>query len=56
MQMKTEDLEEYETLHDVRASVVYCIDLSSTMKYSRMFGDLSRIEASKEGSVEPGDA
>ena len=56
VQMKTEDLEEYETLHDVRASVVYCIDLSSTMKYSRMFGDLSRIEASKEGSVEPGDA
>jgi uncharacterized protein with von Willebrand factor type A (vWA) domain len=48
VQMKTEDLEEYETLHDVRASVVYCIDLSSTMKYSRMFGDLSRIEAAKK--------
>ena len=48
VQVKTEDLEEYETLHDVRASVVYCIDLSSTMKYSRMFGDLSRIEAAKK--------
>ena len=48
LQMKTEDLEEHETLYDVRASVVYCIDLSSTMKYSRMFGDLSRIEAAKK--------
>lgn len=48
VQMKTEDLEEYETLQDVRASVVYCIDLSSTMKYSKMFGDLSRIEAAKK--------
>ena len=48
LQLKLDDLEEYETLHDVRASVVYCIDLSSTMKYSRMFGDLSRIEAAKK--------
>ncbi len=48
LQLKRDDLEEYETLYDVRASVVYCIDLSSTMKYSRMFGDLSRIEAAKK--------
>jgi uncharacterized protein with von Willebrand factor type A (vWA) domain len=48
LQLKTDDMEEHETLYDVRASVVYCIDLSSTMKYSRMFGDLSRIEAAKK--------
>jgi len=41
------DLEEYETLDDVRAAVVYCIDLSSTMRYSSMFGDMSRIETAK---------
>jgi uncharacterized protein with von Willebrand factor type A (vWA) domain len=48
LHLKLDDLEEYETLRDVRTSVVYCIDLSSTMKYSRMFGDLSRIEAAKK--------
>jgi uncharacterized protein with von Willebrand factor type A (vWA) domain len=48
LRLKIDDFEEYETLFDVRASVVYCIDLSSTMKYSRMFGDLSRIEAAKK--------
>ena len=42
-----EDLEEYETIRDVRVAVVYCIDLSSTMRYSSMFGDMSRIEAAK---------
>ena len=42
-----EDLEEYETMRDVRVAVVYCIDLSSTMRYSSMFGDMSRIEAAK---------
>ena len=42
-----DDLEEYETKQDVRMSVVYCIDLSSTMRYSTMFGDMSRIEAAK---------
>ena len=41
------DLEEYEMLDDVRVAVVYCIDLSSTMRYSSMFGDMSRIEAAK---------
>ena len=48
LHLKIDDLEEYETLYDVRASVVYCIDLSSTMKYSRMFGELSRIETAKK--------
>ena len=33
-------------------SVVYCIDLSSTMRYSSMFGDMSRIEAAKKSSME----
>jgi uncharacterized protein with von Willebrand factor type A (vWA) domain len=42
-----EDLEEYETMQDVRVALVYCIDLSSTMRYSSMFGDMSRIEAAK---------
>ena len=42
-----EDFEEYETIQDVRVSLVYCIDLSSTMRYSTMYGDLSRIEAAK---------
>jgi uncharacterized protein with von Willebrand factor type A (vWA) domain len=47
LDVKEDDLEEYETLQDVRAAVVYCIDLSSTMRYSSMFGDMSRIEAAK---------
>lgn len=42
-----EDFEEYETMQDVRVAVVYCIDLSSTMRYSSMYGDMSRIEAAK---------
>lgn len=47
LQMDVEDFEEYETMQDVRVSVVYCIDLSSTMRYSSMYGDMSRIEAAK---------
>ncbi len=42
-----EDFEEYETMQDVRVAVVYCIDLSSTMRYSSMYGNMSRIEAAK---------
>ena len=45
--IELEDLEEYETMQDVRIALVYCIDLSSTMRYSSMFGDMSRIEAAK---------
>ncbi|MGB7679775.1 MAG: VWA domain-containing protein [Nitrososphaeraceae archaeon] len=48
LEVDIEDFEEYETSHDVRVSLVYCIDLSSTMRYSSMFGDLSRIEAAKK--------
>jgi uncharacterized protein with von Willebrand factor type A (vWA) domain len=47
IQIDVEDFEEYETMQDVRVAVVYCIDLSSTMRYSSMFGDMSRIEAAK---------
>ena len=48
LDLKLEDLEEYETMQDVRIALVYCIDLSSTMRYSSMFGDMSRIEAAKK--------
>jgi uncharacterized protein with von Willebrand factor type A (vWA) domain len=47
LDVEEHDLEQYETLQDVRAAVVYCIDLSSTMRYSSMFGGMSRIEAAK---------
>ena len=42
-----DDFEQYETKLDVRTSIAYCIDLSSTMRYSTMYGDMSRIEAAK---------
>jgi uncharacterized protein with von Willebrand factor type A (vWA) domain len=47
LNLSVEDFEEYETMQDVRVAVVYCIDLSSTMRYSSMYGDMSRIEAAK---------
>jgi uncharacterized protein with von Willebrand factor type A (vWA) domain len=47
LQIDVDDFEEYETVQDVRVAVVYCIDLSSTMRYSSMYGDMSRIEAAK---------
>ena len=31
--LEIDDFEEFETLEDVKVAVVYCIDLSSTMKY-----------------------
>jgi len=46
--MELDDLEEYETLDDVRVAIVYCIDLSSTMKYSLTNNGKSRIEAAKK--------
>lgn len=46
--LQPDDLEVYETKRDVSVAVVYCIDLSSTMRYSTMFGDMSRIEAAKK--------
>lgn len=42
-----EDLEMYETIEEIQVATVYCIDLSSTMKYSSMYNELSRIEAAK---------
>ncbi|KAF6242304.1 hypothetical protein C6988_08735 [Nitrosopumilus sp. b1] len=45
--IEPEDLEEYETLEDVRTSVVYCIDLSSTMKQS-LGSNVSRLVAAKK--------
>lgn len=42
-----DDFEEFETVNDVRAAVVYCIDLSSTMKSSLANSEMSRIEAAK---------
>jgi len=45
--LRPDDLEIYETKRDVNVAVAYCIDLSSTMRYSTMFGDMSRIEAAK---------
>jgi uncharacterized protein with von Willebrand factor type A (vWA) domain len=46
--LQPNDLEVYETKREVSVAVVYCIDLSSTMRYSTMFGDMSRIEAAKK--------
>lgn len=48
LSMEIDDLEEFETADDVKATVVYCIDLSSTMKYSVGKKGVSRIEAAKK--------
>ena len=48
LSLEPEDLEKYETLEDVRAAIVYCIDLSSTMKQSLTKNGKSRIEAAKK--------
>lgn len=47
LRIDLDDFEEFETANDVRASVVYCIDLSSTMKSSLANSGMSRIEAAK---------
>ena len=47
LDINIDDFEEFETVEDVRASVVYCIDLSSTMKSSLTNSGMSRIEAAK---------
>jgi uncharacterized protein with von Willebrand factor type A (vWA) domain len=46
--IEIDDLEEFETIEDVRVAVVYCIDLSSTMKSILSKGGKSRIEAAKK--------
>ena len=47
LDLDIDDFEEFETTEDVRASIVYCIDLSSTMKSSLTSSGMSRIEAAK---------
>ena len=47
LELDVDDFEEFETTEDVRASIVYCIDLSSTMKSSLTSSGMSRIEAAK---------
>ena len=42
-----QDLEIYETIEEIQVATVYCIESNSTMKYSSMYNDLSRIEAAK---------
>ena len=46
--LEIDDLEDFETIEEVKVAVVYCIDLSSTMKYSIGTGESSRIEAAKK--------
>ncbi|HET6518162.1 MAG TPA: VWA domain-containing protein [Nitrosopumilaceae archaeon] len=46
--IEPDDFEKFETLEDVNVAVVYCIDLSSTMKYSLGKNGKSRIEAAKK--------
>lgn len=48
IQIEFEDFEKFETREEVKVGVVYCIDLSSTMKYSLNSGEGSRIEAAKK--------
>ncbi|MGQ0605701.1 MAG: VWA domain-containing protein [Candidatus Nitrosotenuis sp.] len=47
LDVDVDDFEEFETTEDVSASIVYCIDLSSTMKSSLTISGMSRIEAAK---------
>lgn len=48
IRVEFDDFERFETREDVKVAVVYCIDLSSTMKYSLSSGEGSRIEAAKK--------
>ncbi|MEM4340785.1 MAG: VWA domain-containing protein, partial [Candidatus Nitrosocaldus sp.] len=48
IEFRVDDLEQYEMLNEVKVAVVYCIDLSSTMRYSSLNDDVSRIEAAKK--------
>lgn len=48
IEIRFEDFERFETREEVKVGVVYCIDLSSTMKYSVGAGEGSRIEAAKK--------
>ena len=50
--IESEDLEEFETIEDVRVAVVYCIDLSSTMKSILGKGEKveSRLQKTRYGA------
>ena len=48
LSMEIDDFETFETLEDVKVAVVYCIDLSSTMKYLLGKNGKSRIEVAKK--------
>ncbi len=48
IKLEFDDFEKFETREEVKVGVVYCIDLSSTMKYSLSSGEGSRIEAAKK--------
>ena len=48
LEIKFTDFEKFETKEDVKIAIVYCIDLSSTMKYSLSSGEGTRIEAAKK--------
>lgn len=48
IRLEFEDFEKFETREEVKVAVVYCIDLSSTMKYSLNSGHGTRIEAAKK--------
>jgi uncharacterized protein with von Willebrand factor type A (vWA) domain len=48
LKMELDDFEEFENFEDVRVAVVYCIDLSSTMKYPIGKTGKSRIEVAKK--------
>ena len=48
LEIEFEDFEKFETKELVKVAVVYCIDLSSTMKYSLNSGEGTRIEAAKK--------
>ncbi len=48
LEIEFDDFEKFETKGEVKVTVVYCIDLSSTMKYSLSSGEGTRIEAAKK--------
>ena len=48
LEIKFDDFEKFETREEVKVAVVYCIDLSSTMKYSLSSGEGTRIESAKK--------
>ncbi len=48
LEIEVGDFEKFETKEEVKVAVVYCIDLSSTMKYSLSSGEGTRIESAKK--------